>query len=255
VRDRDRRDSLTRARMADAMTASPESPQRFEPRLVAALDEPVRRYFAHAVRAGAPLGTGVRLTMSRRIKVGVWLPFTATQDCDGHSFVWRARVGWRGLTPLTVVDRHADGTASTDGRLLGRATLFHIADEDTTRSGAGRAALESVWAPASLLAQCGVSWRAESDELIVASWDVPPERPEVRLHIDEQGAVRSVSALRWGSLGQKAFDYVPCGCEVRAERRFGDFVVPSSVTVGWWFDTPRYAPFFKADVSHLELLR
>jgi len=35
---------------------------------------------------------------------------------------------------------------------------------------------------------------------------------------------------------------------VRAERRFGEFTVPSSVTVGWWFGTPRYAPFFEAEV-------
>jgi hypothetical protein len=26
-------------------------------------------------------------------------------------------------------------------------------------------------------------------------------------------------------------------------------MVPSRVTVGWWFGTPRYAPFFKAETT------
>ena len=63
------------------------------------LDEPVRRYFSHAISDGAALPHGVRMAMSGHIKVGLWLPFTAEQTVDGRSFVWRARVGWGPLTP------------------------------------------------------------------------------------------------------------------------------------------------------------
>ena len=135
---------------------------RFEARLLDGLDEPVRRYFVHAIRDGAELAAGVRLAMSGRIKVGVWLPFTASQECDGRSFTWHARVGLGRLTALTVLDRFADRVGSTEGRLLGRRRVFHAAGEDTTRSAAGRAALEAVLAPMSLLPQRGVSWRAEA---------------------------------------------------------------------------------------------
>jgi hypothetical protein len=69
---------------------------------------------------------------------------------------------------------------------------------------------------------------------------VPPERPEVRARIDEHGAIQTVSALRWGNAGEKIFQYIPFGGDVHAERRFGDLVLPSSLSVGWWFDTPRY---------------
>jgi hypothetical protein len=99
-----------------------------------------------------------------------------------------------------------------------------------------------------------VTWRAEDETMIFARVDVPPERPELRLRIAGDGALRSVSALRWGNAGQRGFGYIPCGCEVRAERRFGDVVVPSSVAVGWWFGTPRYEPFFEADVLALAAL-
>ena len=213
------------------------------------VDEPVRRYLSHAISDGAPLSSGVRMAMSGRIKVGLWLPFTAEQTVDGRSFTWRARVGRGPLTPLRVVDRYADAAGSTDGRLLGRVTLFHAEDLNTARSAATRAAIESVvFAPSSVLPGGDVAWRAESENVIVARFDLPPERPEVRVRIDERGAMRAVSALRWGNAGEKTFRYIPFGGDVHAERRFGDFMVPSALSVGWWFDTPRYAPFFKAKI-------
>jgi hypothetical protein len=36
---------------------------------------------------------------------------------------------------------------------------------------------------------------------------------------------------------------------VHAERRFGDLALPSIFSVGWWFDTSRYAPFFRAEIN------
>ena len=214
------------------------------------LDEPVRRYFRHAISDGAALPSGVRMAMSGRIKVGLWLPFTAEQTVDGRSFTWRARVGRGALTPLRVIDRYADAAGSTEGRLLGHVTLFHAEDADTARSAATRAAIESVvFAPPSVLPARGVAWRAETETVIVARFDLPPERPEVRLRIDDHGAIRTVSALRWGNTGEKTFQYIPFGGEIHAERRFGDLVLPSTLSVGWWFDTPRYAPFFRAEIS------
>jgi hypothetical protein len=218
--------------------------------MVAGLDEPVRRYFNHAIRDGAALAQGVRMAMSGRIKVGLWLPFTAEQTVDGRSFTWSARVGRGPLTPLRVTDHYGDAAGSTEGRLLGSVTLFHAHNADTARSAATRAAIESVvFAPPSVLPGRGVDWRAESENIIVARFDLPPERPEIRVRIDDRGAIRAVSALRWGSAGGKTFRYIPFGGEIHAERRFGDLLLASSASVGWWFDTARYAPFFHAEIS------
>ena len=103
--------------------------------------------------------------------------------------------------------------------------------------------------PPSVLPGGGVTWRAQSENVIVARFDLPPERPEVRVRIDERGAIRTISAQRWGNGGEKTFQYIPFGGEIHAERRFGDLVLPSSASVGWWFKTPRYAPFFRADIT------
>lgn len=149
----------------------------FTHRLVAAEDEPVRRYFTHAIREGAPLALTFGFTMSGRIKVGpLWLPFTAQQESGQQAFAWTARVGVGGCTPLVVTDRYDADGGLTAGRLLGRRTLFRTTGGDTTRSAAGRAALEAcAFAAPALLPHLGVVWSAESDELIIARWQVGTE--------------------------------------------------------------------------------
>src|SRR3954468_5323365 len=101
------------------MTRNPDRTHRFTQDMLVGLDEPVRRYFSHAISDGAALTRGVRMVMSGRIKVRLWLPFTAEQTVDGRSFTWRASVGRGPLTPLRVLDRYADAAGSTEGRLLG----------------------------------------------------------------------------------------------------------------------------------------
>src|SRR3712207_6769572 len=118
---------------------------------MARIDEPVRRYFAHALAPGAPLTRGMRLRMTGRIDVGVWMPFRAAWEGDGRSFRWSATAGPLGLPLLRVVDAFGGGTGSMDIRLRPGVRVLRTEDEDTARSGAGRAAAEAVWAPASLL--------------------------------------------------------------------------------------------------------
>jgi hypothetical protein len=88
--------------------------------------------------------------------------------------------------------------------------------------------------------------KAASSGAAGATLNVPPERPELRIRIDEHGAVRSVSAERWTPDG-----YRRCGCEVQAEARWGDLAVPSRLTVGWGFGTPEHRPFFRAEITAL----
>ncbi len=239
------------------MTQGPEITGRssFDLDLLAGLDEPVRRYFTHAIGAGAPLSRGVRLKMAGRIKADLWVPFHAEEEIDGRSFTWSARVGVGPLTLARIAESYAHGVGSTEGLLFGRRPLFDLADEDTARSAAGRAALESAaFAVPSVLPERGVAWRAESDNTIVGRFNLPPERPEVEVRIDSQGAIQQVSAARWGPRAEDRYEYIPCGCEVHEERRFGHLTIPSRLTVSWQFGTPRQAPFFKAAIIAAEPL-
>jgi hypothetical protein len=224
----------------------------FDPAALEHLDEPVRRYLTHAIAPGAALHDRVRLTMEGRIDVGRRLAFSATQEFDGHAFVWRARAGLGPFRPLHVVDTYRPGAGSTSGKLFGRIPFLRADDEDTARAAAGRAAAECVWSPRTLLPDREVTWAAESDELIVARFAVPPEDAEVRLTIAPDGALRTVRIMRWGNVGQRGFGPIPFGGDVHAERRFGDLTLPSRLTVGWWYGTPRFKPFFEATILAAE---
>ncbi|HEV2775542.1 MAG TPA: DUF6544 family protein [Solirubrobacteraceae bacterium] len=225
-----------------------DQPAGFDPRSLRDLDEPVRRYLTHALSPGASLEPGMRLWMTGRIKVRAWLPFRAVWEGDGRSLTWRAVVGPGGRPLLRVIDRFAGGAGSMNVRLLGRFAVVDAAGDDVDRSAAGRTAVEAIWAPASLLPDRGVSWRAEADDLIVATWDLPPERPEVRIRVAADGAMRSSCVMRWDDGEHGRHGYIPCGGDAHEEQRFGDVVIPSRLTAGWWHGTPRYDPFFEAEI-------
>lgn len=231
--------------------------RHFEPGSLDGLDEPVQRYLRHALAPGTRVSRGARLEMRGRIKVGAWLRFRSVWEGDGRSFSWRARAGLGPLPLLEVHDHFAGGRGFMDIRLhpplrrLPAPRLVHAEDEDVARSGAGRAALEALWVPTALLPDRGVRWRAESSELIVASWPVPPEQPELRIRVGPEGEVRTYSALRWR--GSKD-GYVPFGADVHTEARFGAVTIPSRLTAGWGHGTADWSPFFKAEVTAAELV-
>jgi hypothetical protein len=238
------------------MTTTPSGTRaRFDAAALGDLDEPVRRYFVHALADGAPLAGGASLRLRGRIKVGAWLRFDSVWEGDGRSFSWQATCGPRRLPLLRVHDQFADGVGFMDIRLrmplrrLPALKLLHAENDDVARSGAGRAALEALWVPEALLPERGVGWRAESDELIVATWDVPPEKPELRISVAPDGDVRSYSALRWHD---RESGYLPFGADVHAERNFDGVTIPSRITAGWGHGTPKWEPFFEGDVIAVE---
>ena len=215
-----------------------------------AIDEPVRRYFEHALGRKAEPGRRVRLGLRGRIKVGVWLRFDSVWEGDARSFSWRARAGPGPLRFLDVHDQFADGRGSMRVAMRG-LKLVDAHDEDTARSAAGRAALEAVWTPGALLPERGVQWRAESESEIVATWDVPPERPEVHLGIGPKGELHFTRALRWRD---RDTGYMPFGADVHDERDVGGVTIPTRLTAGWGHGTAAWSPFYEADVTGRERL-
>ena len=239
------------------MTVTPrDASGRFDAAVLAGLDEPVRRYFTHALTDGAPLARGARLRLWRHHQGrACGCASTRSGRATRARFSWRATCGPGPLRPLRVHDRFADGVGFMDIRLrpplrrLPALKLLHVENEDAARSGAGRAALEALWVPGALLPDRGVEWRAESDDLIVATWDVPPEQPELHISIGPDGAVTSYRALRWRD---SKSGYVPFGAEVHAERTFAGATIPSRITAGWGHGTPSWAPFFTGEVIAVE---
>lgn len=117
-----------------AMTASWS--QVFDPRLVAGLPLPARRWLVHAIAPGTRLSRTVVLEMEGRFRLGRWLPMWAKQVLSPPSgLVWVARIGWGPLS-FRGFDRYETGHGEMQWRLLGGLPVAHSHGADIDRSDA-----------------------------------------------------------------------------------------------------------------------
>ncbi len=87
--------------------------------MVANLDEPVRRYFLHAIKPGTPLASYIELNMSGSFRLqpdADWLPMQASQIIStSPSFIWQATIG-KGLMKFSGADYYSHPYTSVKRR-------------------------------------------------------------------------------------------------------------------------------------------
>jgi hypothetical protein len=210
-----------------------------------------RRYLEHAIAAGIPLASAVRLRMHGEIKLRRWRPFGAEQVIRwGRGMIWSATVRLHGL-PILGSDRLIDGTGALRWKLFGVIPVMTAAGPDITRSAAGRVATESVWLPSALCGH-GVSWTAPDPSHARASFAVQGEPVQLELTVDGRGRLETVRLQRWGNPGGAAFHYADFGAAVEQEGTFGGYTIPTRLRVGWYVESDRFEPdgeFFRVTVD------
>ena len=245
---------MKEASLDDLWNSAKASGVRFDPAQVAALPVPARRYLQHAIAPGTPLASAVRLRMHGEIKIKRWYAFSAEQViCWSRGFIWQAAARMGALT-VRGSDRYVDGYGAMRWRLFGLVPFITAAGPDITRSAAGRVNLECAWLPSVL---CGkdVSWSASDASHIRASFQAHREMADVSFGIDENGAVKTLAAPRWGNPGGVEFRYVTFGGFAENEATFGGYTIPTSFRAGWYFGSDRFEPegeFFRATIDSAE---
>lgn len=228
----------------------------FTPDMVADLDEPVQRYFLHAIAPGTPLAAYVELKMSGSFRLQPdtdWLPMTASQIISSSpGFVWQAKIG-KGRMNFSGADYCSQGKGRMRFFLWGLMPLVNAQNKDIARSAAGRLGAEYIWLPSALLPQHGVGWSAIADNLIQANFRIDNEPITLTLTIDTDGKLLAFSLPRWGDKTDNGeWQYIPFGGEVKAEKTFGGYTVPAKTIAGYWFGTDRYSPFFQSTIEKAE---
>ena len=193
--------------------------------------------------------------MAGKIKADLWVPFRAEQEIDGRSFAWRARVGVGPLTLARIADSYAHGVGSSGGAAVRSPAAVRLGRRGHRALGrrprrAGERGLRRAQRAARTRRGLACGERQHHRGALQPS----TRAPRGGGRIDSQGAIQRVSAARWGPRGDDRYEYIPCGCEVHEERRFGHLTIPSRLTVSWQFGTPRQAPFFKAAITAAEAL-
>jgi hypothetical protein len=222
---------------------------RFEMGMVAGLPEVAQRYFAHAIQPGTPLLTTVKLRMQGTFLLG---NRDAYQSYDLEAvqvlappaeFVWVPTMR-SGVLTINGSDGMVQGEGWTRFWVLGLVPVVNQgASADLNRSAMTRAAMEAVWAPASLLPANGATWEQIGPN--TARVTVPNGAQPIDITLGPSGEVMEMVSMRWSNENpDKTFRLQPFGGTVEAEAAFGGFTIPSRLKIGNHFGTDEYLPFF-----------
>ncbi len=206
--------------------------EAFHPRSTADLPPVASRWYGHVLTPGASLADSVELEMEGEIRIGRWRPFRARETlAPTRGFFWRATVG-RLPTPIVGSDGLVDGRGWLGWRYLGLVPVVRKRGHDVMRSGAGRAAAESIFCPGALLDR-RVSWEDLDDDTTTASWRIAKEDVVLHLRVRGDGTLERVWIDRWAELPDGGFGRRRFQAEVESESRFEGVSIPTRVRAGW----------------------
>ena len=209
----------------------------FTAEMVADLDEPVQRYFLHAIKPGTLLAEYVELEMigSFRQKPDAdWLFMQASQIIStAPGFIWQAMIG-KGLLQFTGADYYYQGKGQTKFFFMGLIPLVDAQNQNVDRSAAGRLGAEFVWLPSALLPNNGVAWQAIAENTIQGNFSINHEPICLTLTIDSDGKLLKLSLPRWrNATADKSWQYRTFRGYAQEEIASEGYTIPAAMSVGW----------------------
>jgi hypothetical protein len=157
------------------------------------------------------------------------LSFAAVQEyaVESVEFEWRAAFGPNRLVRLAVVDRYREGEGLLTAKVWGLVPVVRSSGPETDRGEAMRYLAELPWVPHAIASNPELTWRELGDGSVEVSTRVANTIVSVELSLDEQGLIRSASAMRPRLGGGPAIDTPWVG-------EFGDYVELSGIRVPEW---------------------
>jgi len=230
----------------------PAVPARYEPRLVAGLAEPARRYFNYAIAPGTPLLPVVEIGMRGQFSLGSrtaanYRTMSARQILAApYGFVWQMRLpGWIRVSG-------SDAGRWTRFRILGLLPVARMGgNADHAQAAFGRYVAEAVfWAPAALLPGPGVAWEAVDANTARVTVRHATLSQAVDVKVDTDGRPLAVSFMRWSNANPaREYRAQPFGGSLADFRDVQGYRLPFRVEAGNHFGTDEYFPFYKAALT------
>lgn len=142
-----------------------------------------------------------------------------------------------------------------DWKVLGLLPVMHAEGADVSRSGAERAAGESIWVPTAVAADATVA--DDGPDRIRVGLDIDGHSITVVHELDGDGLLTGSSFQRWGDPdGTGTWSTHPFGVEVLENRTFAGVTIPARGQAGWHYGTDRWndGTFFRYEITGYELL-
>jgi hypothetical protein len=235
--------------------ASDPCRRTFELSLIEGQPEVVRRYFLHAIALGTPLKTVVELKMEGTFLFGDLRRFQ-TYKLDAHEilaapreFVWLASMS-SGVMHVSGSDALVGGEALGSFWIAGFLPFAQLsASSDQLRSAQFRAAMDSVWAPASLLPGDGITWTEVNKNVARVKINAFPQPLEIDLTLSPTGSILAISGNRWNNVTEGDwYQMQGFGGTIEGEKTFEGYTIPSVIKLGSHFGTEAYFPYLQAEI-------
>lgn len=154
-----------------------------------------------------------------------------------------------GVMTISGSDAIVQGAGWTRFWINGLIPVVNLQNSpDLNRSALSRAAMEAMWAPASLLPANGVTWEQIGPDTARLTFSTGIE--PVNMTLGAEGRVLEVVTMRWsGDNADKTFRLQPFGGTMESEQTFEGFTIPTVVKVGSLYGTADYLAFFQARVT------
>ncbi len=222
-------------------SSRPQGPTSYDPNAeLAALPEPVRRYFQLSLEPGQRIVERAQLQQEGTFNMGTesdrWKPFSARQlvVTKRPGFLWDARFPMVPGLAARVRDAYVDGQGMLHASLLG---LITVADERGTPQMAQgefmRLLAEAAWFPTALLPSQGVRWEPVDDSSAQATLADGRNRVSLSFRFGADGLIESVHSPARGRLDGGATLPTPWEGRWHDYRRRGRMLVPTRGEVSW----------------------
>lgn len=247
--------------------ASPAAQERliFEASMVDDLPDPAARFFLFSIAPGTPLRTTAVIEMSGELSLGTkenpnYWSMTAYQVLKPPTgFVWQVRLA--GPVMVTGSDAYGLDGSWSRFRLFDLIPVGRVSGEmNHLRSSFGRLVGEGLfWSPAAFLpaSEAGwheITWEAVDDHTAAVTVHHKGLEQRAEVSVDETGQPVRIVFQRWSNENEdKVYRWQPFGGDLSDFVTFDGFHLPTRVTGGNLYGTESYHPFFKAEVTHIEL--
>jgi hypothetical protein len=235
----------------------PIRPDRYDPRELTGLPEPVQRYFRTALQPGQRMISALTLEHSGTFNLSErgerWLAFVSSQRVvlSRPGLDWDARIRLLPGLAFRVHDAYAAGEGILTARLLGLPIVNLRGTRELARGELMRFLAEAAWYPTALLPSQGVQWTAVDDRHARATFADGDTKVSLTFGFDADALIESVRAEDRGRM--VAGKSVPTPWEGRwnrYEERDG-MQVPLEGEVAWIHPDAR-KPYWRGHVTRLE---
>jgi hypothetical protein len=250
--------SKTKGLLQRLETARVNAPtERFDPRELDGLPEPVARHLKQVLPVGAPIIRAADVVHAGSFNMSQtgeqWKPFTSRQRVVTRrpGFVWDGRVAMAPGLAVHVHDAYVDGEGILEPAILGLFTLVNMRDRgEVARGELMRYMAEAAWYPTALLPSQGMRWEPIDDRSARATLIDGEVRLTMAFHFGADGLIEAIRAEDRGrTVGDRI---VPTPWEGRMfdyQRRDG-LLVPIQGEVAWLTPEGRL-PYWRGTIKAL----